>query len=316
MLTLHKRWVMNMDPLYKSFVAVVEGKTMMRAAQRLHVAQPTLSRQIAQLEEQMGIPLFDRVGKRLVLNHAGTLVYEVAKRSLAMEDRLKAHLDSIADPEVGTIHIGAGLTPAIHLLPPMIATYRLQHPGVQFSVRIGSSREMLTALRSREVDMAIVTTVGRDETGFWTLPLMKDPLLLVASVSMAAAVGDEPISISQLAEYPMVLLREGSGLRELILDLAMQHHTSLHVAAETDSLESISSMVQHGVGLSILPTSAVHDDIQQERISALSVKEDLPAREILLVREEQRSQSAVSAKFVDAVITRRSARQDSTPLET
>lgn len=295
-----------MDPLYKSFVAVVEAKTVMRASLRLNVAQPTLSRQIAQLEERMGSSLFDRVGKRLVLNHAGSLVYDVAKRSLAMEDRLRAELDSVADPEVGTIHIGAGLTPAIHLLPPMIAAYRLQHPGVRFSVRIGSSKEMLSDLRAREVDMSVVTTVGRGESGLWMLPLMKDPLLLVASVSRAASIGQEPISISDLADYPMVLLREGSGLRELILDLAQQHDTTLHVAVETDSLESISSMVQHGVGLSILPQSAVDDDMKSGRISALSVVQRLPAREILLVREEGRSQSAVSKGFVDAVVARHS----------
>lgn len=287
-----------MDSLYKALLMVVESESLLRAADKLHVSQPTMSRQIQQLEEQLGTPLFDRVGKRLILNRAGELAYEVAKRCVGLEQRLHDDLHSLGDPEVGTIHIGAGLTPSIHLLPPLLAAYRRAHPGVRFSIQTGSSRAMLAALRQRDVDVAVVTTLGRASDPVTTRPLIDDPLLLVAAPAVQASPGTAPVSFASLAQRPFVLLDEGSGLRDLVLDLAHQHGVALSIAAETDSLESISRLVQAGVGVSILPASSVREDIQAGRVLALPTDVALPSRTIRLVVPADRAISAAASLFV------------------
>lgn len=287
-----------MDSLYKSFLAVVESETLIRAAERLHMSQPTLSRQIQQLEAEIGSPLFNRIGKRLVLNRAGELAYQTAKHCVLLEDKLRSELESLADPEVGTIHIGAGLTPSIHLLPPILAQYRELHPRIRFHVKTGSSREILTALRQRDVDLAVVTTVDSASDDIATSPLMEDPLLIVASPPMASEFGGCSVRFKTLSDWPFVVLREGSGLRDLVLSLAKQNGVDLAIAAETDSLESISRLVQHGFGFSILPSSAVREDILRGQLVPLTSDVILPSRTLQLVAPRHRLLPAATTQFM------------------
>ncbi|MBX5435768.1 MAG: LysR family transcriptional regulator [Alicyclobacillaceae bacterium] len=270
-----------MDEMYRTFVRIVESQTLVKAAEALHVTQPTLTRHIHQLEQRVGLPLFDRSGKRLTLNRAGELMYEYAKRCIALEERMRDELGQLADPEVGTVLVGAGLTPSIYLLPPVFAEYRLRHPKVKFQVRTGSSRQVCAMLAQREVDIGIVTTV--EDGPDWVLtPLIQDDLLLVVSPNHPLATAG-PVSMRTVCRHPFVLMREGSGLRRIVSELAAQHGVSLEVAMETDSLESMNRLVQHGVGVAVLPRSSVQDDIAESRLVVVELTEPLPSRTITLV---------------------------------
>jgi DNA-binding transcriptional LysR family regulator len=283
--------------LFESFVQIVEQETLVKAAAALNLTQPTVTRHVQQLEHYLGMPLFDRIGKRLVLNRAGEVVYRYAKRTLALTEKMRDELNGFTNPEIGTIYLGAGLTPSIYLLPPILAAYREQHPLVTFHVSTGSSKTILSALVQREVDIGIVTTF-RDPSGELTeVPLLKDDLLLVAAPDHPL-VQMGPVRLEEALAYPLVLMRPGSGLRQMIVDLAAERQLSLTIAMETDSLESISRLVQHGVGISCLPRSSAMDDINARRLKVIPIRDaELGARTITLATRKDSIIPACAAQF-------------------
>jgi DNA-binding transcriptional LysR family regulator len=292
-----RREATRLHPLYEAFVQVVEQETMVKAAEALHLTQPTLTRQIRQLEAQLGVPLFDRIGKRLVLNRAGELVYRYAKRSLREDRRMREELRTLADPEAGTVSIGAGLTPSIYLLPPVLAAYRARHPRVRFEVRTGSSREVLEMLEAREIDLAFVTTVEAGREDLETQPLWHDDLLLVAAPDSDVARAGR-LRLADLVRWPAVLMGSGSGLRDWVNELAARHGLHLDIAMETDSLESISRLVQLGVGWSVLPRSSAEGDVASGRLAVVELTDvDLGARTVTLVTRRDSLLPACAARF-------------------
>lgn len=283
--------------LYSSFVQIMESDTLADAAVALHVTQPTLTRQLQQFERMLNMPLFNRVGKRLVVNRAGEVVYRYAKRLLAMEQKMKDELTSFLDPTVGTVYLGAGLTPSIYLLPQLLATYRKVYPDVTFQVRSGSSSAICEALLARELDVGIVTTVT-DASVFDMTPLFTDDLLMVCAPESPFANGTS-FTFTQVAASPMVLMRGPSGLRKIVSDIAASRRLSLNVAMETDSLESMNRLVQHGVGLSILPRSAIQDDLTAHRLVEVRLSDvTLGARKIMLLTRGLQTLPAVAEQFV------------------
>ncbi|GGJ08647.1 LysR family transcriptional regulator [Alicyclobacillus cellulosilyticus] len=286
-----------MDPRYQTFVQIVEHETLVRAAEALRLTQPTVTRQVQQLEAQVGMRLFDRIGKRLVLNRAGEIVYRYAKSCLLLEQKMRDELAAFLDPEAGTVYLGAGLTPSIYLLPPLLARYRRLHPHVQFQVRSGSSREVWAMLRQREVDLGVVTTVPADRDDLVQTPLVRDALRLVAAPGHPLTRFRE-VRLADAAQYPFVLMREGSSLRAIVERLVAARGATVRAAMETDSLESINRLVQQGIGIAVLPESAVQDDLLLGRLVSIPVVDaDLGARTITLVARAEGSLPACAAQF-------------------
>jgi DNA-binding transcriptional LysR family regulator len=286
-----------MFQLLETFVHIVEQETLVKAAATMHLTQPTVSRHVQQLEQQCGMPLFDRIGKKLVLNRAGELVYRYAKRHLALAEKMRDELNSFTDPEVGNVYLGAGLTPSIYLLPPLLALFREQHPGVTFYVRTGSSKETLDALMQREVDVGIVTTFQDQEGELLGTPLLEDDLLLVAAPTHPLAERGS-VTLEEAVQYPFVLMKQGSGLRKMLADITAERDLPLTIAMETDSLESISRLVQHGVGISCLPRSSAMDDVGQGRLRVIQLEDvQLGARTITLAMRKDSIIPACAAQF-------------------
>jgi DNA-binding transcriptional LysR family regulator len=286
------------NPLFESFVQIVETGSLVRAGEVLHRTQPTITRHLQQLEQQLGMPLFNRVGKRLVLNQAGEIVYRYAKSHLALQDRMRDEVSALGDPNRGTIYLGAGLTLSIYILPNILSEYRRRHPQIRFHVRSGSSRETYTSLIQREVDIGIVTTlVGTEHVQ--AHPLFRDDLLIVASATHALA-SQPQLTFSQVAEHPFILLGEGSGLRNLVMEMTQSRGIAIQIAMETDSLESINRLVQCGAGISVLPRSSVQDDIMAGRLKELPVLDlELGARTVMLVTRTEGMLSAAAKQFYE-----------------
>lgn len=264
-----------MNRLYRTFVVSVESGTLVKAAATLHVTQPTVTRQLQQLEAEFHQPLFERTGGRLVLTRSGELVYRTAKRLLALDDKLREELLTLANPEVGTVYVGAGVTPAIHLLPEAFALYRSRHPDVTFHLRTGSSSEINALLIQREIDIGIVTTVDADREDLVAEPLYRDDLLLVAPPNHPLA-HHPALTVSELARYPMIVMQAGSSLRSLVEGLLESRSAKLVPALEVDSLEAMSRLVQFGFGISFLPRSCVQDDLALGRLATLHLMDEPP----------------------------------------
>ncbi len=286
-----------LNHLYRTFVVSVESGTLVKAAAVLHVTQPTVTRQLQQLEAEFHQPLFERTGGRLVLTRSGEVVYRTAKRLLALDDKLREELSSLANPEMGTVYVGAGVTPAIHLLPEAFALYRRRHSGVIFHLRTGSSSEIVQLLTQREIDIGIVTTVDTKRSDLMTKPLYRDDLLLVAPPNHVLS-SHTAITVSDLGKYPVIVMQTGSGLRSLVEDLLASRDVKLEPALEVDSLEAISRLVQFGLGIAFLPRSCVRDDLVRGRLVVMHLMDEPPtSRTITMVHRAQGSLPANAERF-------------------
>lgn len=290
-----------MDSLYQTLLCVVEQGTLSQAAKRLHTTQPTVTRQIQQLEQLLETSLFERIGKRLVPTPACRRVYDYAQQLSNMEKRMREDLAVQSDPNQGIVRIGAGLTPTIYRIPNLIATYRLTHPNVRFQVVTGSSKVTVGRLLNRDIDVGIVTTPPAEDVDVTAIPLWPDALVVVSSPQHVFA--NRICTRSQMSEQPMIVMHVDSGLRTLVSErFPDAAETGVQAVVETDSLEAMSRFVQAGLGMAVVPWSAVRDDVHAGRLAIVDVTGvELGARTITAVVRYHGSLPAATAAFVDAL---------------
>jgi LysR family transcriptional regulator, low CO2-responsive transcriptional regulator len=288
------------DILYQTFVKVVDSETLSRAAEALHTTQPTVTRQIQQLERQLGVPLFERIGKRLIPTHAGRRVYEYAIELANVEGRMQDEIREYRDPEAGIIRMGAGLSPTLYRVPALLAAYAAKHPRVRFQVLTGSSRETIARLQRRDIDIAIVTTPPRDaEPSMTCIPLWQDQLSVVASPKHQLA--GKTCTLFEFVEQPMVVMHRDSGLRRLLHETFVQAGVEhpIRPVIETDSLEAMSRFVQAGLGLAIIPWSAVREDVRVGRLATVALQNILlGSRTITSVVRQPDAITAAAQQFL------------------
>lgn len=237
------------------FLAVAEHGTFTRAALELHIAQPSLSQAIAKLEAELGIPLFHRVGRRVVLSEAGRDLLEPCRRALrsmqAAQDAVSANREASRGRLVIATMPSAGIWPGA----PVVARFCAEHPGVTVSVVGGWTIEEVTGLvKQGSVEIGLVSAAKlRRDKDLVVAPLGAQPLVLVSHDPGPHPERDE-LSVSDLTGCRLITSHPGSLMRQLVEDvLADQPETT--IACEVDHRTMILPLVAAGAGEAILPDS-------------------------------------------------------------
>ncbi|MFZ5825779.1 MAG: LysR family transcriptional regulator [Bacillota bacterium] len=245
----------------EAFCAVVDSGSINYAAERLHLSQPALSKQIRALEAELGVQLLVRSSRGVELTPVGRRVYRLARRALAVEAGCRRAAAAWRDPWSGRLTIGAGLTLTLFTLPPVIQTFRERVPDVRLELLTGDSRESLARLLAFEVDVALVTSpVPHPEVQ--AVPLFVDPLVVVAAPGTVL-----PREIPELGGAALISFRRGSGLRQYVDQVLESHGARPDVVMEFDSIEAIKTMAGLGLGLALLPLSAVREEVAAARLT-------------------------------------------------
>lgn len=233
------------------FQKVADAGSVSRAAAALSVAQPAVSRQIANLEESLGTPLFFRNGRGVKLTDAGTQLYAHAAGILDSIRQAEHDVRDTVGVARGTIVIGATPTIVRLLAPPLLACLEARHPELQLEFTEGMSGYVNEWLSNGLLDIAVIHDATRTQH-FLTEPLARDELVFVSN-----GASDKPISLCDVAQRALVLPRRSHGLRLHLERAASQHRLSLNVQAEVDSLAVIRLLVRQGSVATVLPRAAV-----------------------------------------------------------
>jgi DNA-binding transcriptional LysR family regulator len=246
----------------ETFCAVVAEGSLNLAAARLHVSQPGVSKQVRALEGELGVQLLVRSARGVEPTPVGWQIYRMARRAVSAMDGCRRVATAWKDPARGQLVIAAGLTLTLFTLPPVIQAFRARAPGVRLEVRNGDSRESLSRLLGFEADVALVTSpVSHPDVQ--AVPLFVDPLVVVAASGQPL-----PRQVSEMGGATLISFRQGSGLRQYVDQVLEGRGAHPEVVMEFDSIEAIKTMAELGLGLALLPWSAVRGDVAAGRLDA------------------------------------------------
>lgn len=281
------------------FVAIAEQGSLTRAASFLHVAQPALSLHLRNMEEELGAPLLSRSSRGVAVTEAGSILLRNARiiiNQLALvEDEIRGHE---RDPS-GEVRMGLPGTISQILAVPLIIAARRRYPGIKLQISEAMSGFVLNWMRDGTVDLAIL--YGREEgTGIATLKLFEEELFLFGPTrgELAGIVpADAPaVGFAQAMELPMILPSKGHGLRAQIARAATEADVEVATIIDVESYGNIKTLVEQGLGFSILPKNAIAAEVATNRLRYWSLRDPQLKRRVYLANSLERPMtSAVSA---------------------
>jgi DNA-binding transcriptional LysR family regulator len=234
------------------FVAAARSEHMARAAEQLDLSQPALSRSIQKLEEELGMPLFDRVGRGVRLNEAGKiLLRRVDRASAEFEDALRELKDFGATKSVS---VGYLSTFGVRLIPELVKGFSALEPSLQFNLFEGPSPLLMKQLLNGEVDLCVSTEP--DVAGLEWQPLFKEELFAIVPMDHRLA-GRKSIELIELADEPFVALRAGHGLRLVLDELCQRAGFTPKINLEGYEVSSLRGLVVAGFGVTLAPKRSV-----------------------------------------------------------
>ncbi len=252
------------------FRAVAEQGTFTKAADRLHVSQSAVSRQVQLLEDELGGTLLRRSAKGVSLTEAGELLLRMTHRVERDVEEALAEISQTHALQRGVLHLGGGMTVCLYILPRLLKRYRRLFPGVDLQVTTGSSEKILDLVRAHEVDLGLLTlpVVSRDME---VLPVMKEEMVVVSAPGHPLS-RERTIDPRSLGKFPLILYEAGSNTRKVLDQFFLEENVSVEVAMETENVEIIKSMVAINLGVTIVPYTPVAKDVRSGRLACARIR--------------------------------------------
>jgi len=259
------------------FCAVVEEKSVSAASRRLHVAQPPISRQIALLEQELGVTLFRRGNKGMQLTDAGLSLYQQGRQYIADMDHLAEHVRSLGAGVRGTVRIGV-LHSTVPYALPFLRAYHERYPQVELYIRLGSPQDLVADLNRGELNVLFLRAGVKETLGLRERIVGEDQLKLITTAVADPAPELEEIPIARLQGVPMCLLRSDDlwGYSEVLLKECQRSGFTPNVVCQCYDTTMTMQLVQSGFGVSFLPESIAdtlpHSGIYAKPIQGLREK--------------------------------------------
>jgi DNA-binding transcriptional LysR family regulator len=262
------------------FHAAVKSGGFTRAGDELHLSQSTVSQHIKLMEEELGGPLFLRVGKRVLVTEAGSVLLQHTERILRDIKNAEMAIREINSLRRGTVRLGVGPTTLIYRLPHVLRDYKRRFPDIDLIVLAGSTEFLLEALRTHHLDLAIVMKTA-PQPGLTTTPLGSEELVLVLNHEHPLA-RQRTVDPSDLVGLRFILYEKNTAMQDLIDRFFESLGITPRIDMEVENNEAIKSLVRVGLGASILPLCAVAKEPPESPLRILRVKGKPLMRELRL----------------------------------
>jgi aminoethylphosphonate catabolism LysR family transcriptional regulator len=275
----------------RAFNAVATHGSYTRAAEVLHVSQPTLSAHVKELEERYSVKLFERRGRGVVLTDFGRSVLDITERLFRIETEVEELLISARELVTGQLRVGADSP--YHIIPIM-AAFQGRYPGIQLSISFGNSEQLLKSLLSSKCDIAVLPNVPGDDRRLSSVPLKPDRLVVFVNQSHAWA-RRSSIRLQELKDERLVLRESGSNTRALFVKAMREMHIPINDVMEIGSREGVREAVAAGLGVGVVSESEFGCD---NRLHALGVSDArLEDVEFVVCLKERRPMRVIRAFF-------------------
>ncbi|WP_424210859.1 LysR family transcriptional regulator [Streptomyces sp. BI20] len=236
------------------FVAVAETRHFTRAAERVHVAQPSLSQQIKALERELGAELFRRARGNIALTDAGEALLPLARRILADADTARLEVQELALLRRGRVRLGATPSLCTGLVPEVLRAFHAAHPGIRLIVQESGSRDLVRELARGELDLALITLpLPPAAPALTTVVLLTEDLVVISSADRPAPGGGRPLTVAGLREESLVMFRHGYDLREMTVTACRAAGFEPSFTVEGGEMDAVVGFVRAGLGVAVVP---------------------------------------------------------------
>ena len=252
------------------FQAAVRSGGFTRAGEALHLSQSTVSLHIKQLEDELGCPLFLRVGKRVLVTEAGNLLLQHTDRIFRELKNAEMNVRELSSGERGTVRFGVGAATLTYRLPQILADYNRRFPDIDLVVVAATTEALLDAVRCHELDLAIIMSAV-PEPGLTFTPLGTEELVVVLNQNHPLA-RRRFLQPADLAALRFILYKKNGVMQRLIDDYFRSLNVTPRIAMEVEGIEAIKSLVRAGLGASLLPLCVVEGAGRPPQLRILRVR--------------------------------------------
>lgn len=278
----------------KVFESVARHLSYSRAADELHLTQPAVSMQTKQLEDNIGLPLLEQLGKRIYLTEAGRELYQYSRSIAQQLSDMEVALDELKGMERGKLNISV-VTTANYFAPHLLAKFCQRYRGVTVSLNVSNREAVLKQLADNLIDLAIMgqppENLDIDSESF-----MENPLVVVAP-SDHPLCKERFIPVKRLAREIFLVREPGSGTRSAMERFFAAHKIAINKGMETDTTEAIKQAVQAGMGLGIMSLHTVELELETNRLKILNVQGFPIVRYWYVVNRKNKRLSSVANAF-------------------
>lgn len=279
----------------KVFILVYQLQSITKAAEALHIAQPSVSIVIKELENYYGIILFDRINKRIYPTHTAHNLYGYAVHIIDLFKELEVNIKNWEDDS--PLKIGCSITIGNFILPQLMKQWQKELPKLKFKVVINNSEIIEQFILDNEIDIALIEGDGKHPELIIQTPFLIDHLCLIVSPNHPLT-KLKRISLEKLITYPFLLREPGSGVRRLVDALFLTHHIKLEPILESASTQAIVRAVNENMGISILPYLMVQEDITKGNVVDLPIKDLDLSRSFSIIYHKNKYLTTYTQQFI------------------
>lgn len=280
--------------------AVARHLSFTRAAEELHLTQPAVSMQIRQIEESIGLPLFEQIGKKVFLTQAGEEMHNYSRVIQQTIAEAESVIESLKGMTQGKLTIAVAST-ANYFAPKILAAFSDKYDGITFSLDVTNRKGLLRHLENNDSDVVIM---GQPPAGMnvEAFEFMENPLVAIAPLDHPL-IGQRNISIETLMKETFIIREQGSGTRNAIEVFFAKHGAGISTTMDMSSNEAIKQAVQAGLGLGIVSIHTLEMELELKRLAVLDVEFFPIMRNWYIVHRTGKRLSPVAAGFKDFLLS-------------
>ena len=279
------------------FLSVAKHLNYTRAGEEVNLSQPSVSVRIRQLENALGVKLFEQLGKKVALTEAGQMLVPHARRVIAAIEDAKQSIDELQGLEHGSLRIGASTTPGMYLIPKTVAHFKERYPRIEIHLGIRDTQQIEAGVISNEFDFGFVGGhLAGDEVA--VVPWVTDDLILVVAPKHPLA-QKKTVNVNDLQREAFILRERGSATRAAIISHLQKSDLRVEPIMEMENPESVKKGVQSGLGIAFISRFAAEAELKAKSLVAVRVRGLDIRRELKIVYRKDKHLTRAAQAFIE-----------------
>ena len=275
------------------FIQVYENQSITKAAQKMHIAQPSISLAIKEMETYYSVQFFDRMNRKIFPTIAAKQFYEYAVHIISLFSEMEKGIKNWE--EEGIIRIGSSMTIGHYVLPHVIQLLKEKYPNLKIKMFVYNSETLEKLIIENKIDFALVE-MNLQNDNIIQIPFMSDHLSTIVSLKHPLLT-QKDLQLADLLDYPFLMREQGSSVYNLVNSIFVSHQYSIEFAMESSSTQAIVRSVEADLGISTLPFMLVKDAIEEKRVKEIFVPELNIKRSYHIIYHKNKYLSSLSKDF-------------------